>query len=298
MNEMCRTSLRRRIGWLAVGVLVCILSSANAAAETTVRQQRNRVYYFIDDPRPVAAAIQELIERYGYVITYEDPPYAYAGDIKDVTEEVRGSAPPDRAGTVPRTLIPLGGSLQWSHAVSANTGRPESVDIALRELLTTQEATGTGGVFRLLRTGDVVHVIPTRVRALNGDWIQVSSILDVPISLAPQSGPFGKMLDAFCAAVSKTAHVELDFSGFMSELFVPGGGVRIQGATGEPARDVLSRILLAMNKRIAWVIFNAPGDKLYVLSLSFLPDIPGATPVPPKPTPAVVPDSPRPWGRH
>jgi hypothetical protein len=47
----------------------------------------------VQDARPVAKAIQELENRYGWRITYEDPPYIHNSDITDVTETPWPGAP-------------------------------------------------------------------------------------------------------------------------------------------------------------------------------------------------------------
>jgi hypothetical protein len=66
---------RARRLMIAIGLMAAFLGNASASPNTlTVR-----------DPRPVAKAIEELDTRYGWQITYEDPPYIHDSDIPDVT---------------------------------------------------------------------------------------------------------------------------------------------------------------------------------------------------------------------
>src|SRR5688572_29179716 len=60
-----------------------------------------------DDPRPLAKAAALLEQHYGWVITYEDPPYQFAQDIVDVTTSVRRTY---TLGQRP-VLVPKGGRL-------------------------------------------------------------------------------------------------------------------------------------------------------------------------------------------
>jgi hypothetical protein len=69
----------------------------------------------VDDPRPVAAAVDQLVARFGYAITYEDPRYAFSDDLKDVTAEVgRDLARKYPKNDAPRILVPAGGQLRIS----------------------------------------------------------------------------------------------------------------------------------------------------------------------------------------
>lgn len=45
--------------------------------------------HVIDYPRSVAAAVLQIEERFGWVVTYEDVRYVHPSDIVDVTEQVR-----------------------------------------------------------------------------------------------------------------------------------------------------------------------------------------------------------------
>ena len=67
---------RARHVMITMGLIVTFLGNASASPNTVT----------VQDPRPVAEAIQELENRYGWQITYEDPPYIHYSDITDVTD--------------------------------------------------------------------------------------------------------------------------------------------------------------------------------------------------------------------
>ncbi|MGH6864402.1 MAG: hypothetical protein ACRECN_09105, partial [Methylocella sp.] len=68
-------SFRARHVLIAMGLVLTFLDNASAAPNTIT----------VQDPRPVAKAIQELENRYGWQITYEDPPYIHYSVLADVT---------------------------------------------------------------------------------------------------------------------------------------------------------------------------------------------------------------------
>src|SRR5262245_54420252 len=71
--------------WACVAAALAIVSSVpvfGGDVQTVVKLS-------VDDPRPVAKALERLEDKYGWRITYEDPRYAYPGDIEDVTTKVR-----------------------------------------------------------------------------------------------------------------------------------------------------------------------------------------------------------------
>jgi hypothetical protein len=83
---------------IAIGLIVTFMGNASASPNTLT----------VQDPRPVAKAIQELDKRYGWQITYEDPPYSRYSDMPDVTPSVQeGSSVVPGAShvTVPNAAI-------------------------------------------------------------------------------------------------------------------------------------------------------------------------------------------------
>jgi hypothetical protein len=86
----------RRLAVLLIAAAI-IVRSTNVLA-TTVEAASLDVDHgvttlAVESPRPIATAVQTLVSRYGVVITYEDPRYAYAGDLQDVANLVRKETP-------------------------------------------------------------------------------------------------------------------------------------------------------------------------------------------------------------
>jgi hypothetical protein len=135
--------------------------------------------------RSVAKAVEELVSRYGYVITYQDPLLAYEGDWRDVTTQVRKDLDRYPPGAAPKVMVPRGGTLNSvlpsSHSISA-----ETMASLLEQVVREQANTQQGGRFRVERDGEIFHVISAEARDRAGNWARQSSLLDVPISLPTQ----------------------------------------------------------------------------------------------------------------
>jgi hypothetical protein len=116
---------------------VCVATAAlcgleNESRKPTAGQAAARVILALDDPRPLAQAVLELEAQFGLLITYEDPAYAFKGDISDVTATVRRDLDKYQPGEAPRVLVPKGGRFVFSYDAS-QTHDPLNL---LRQLVT------------------------------------------------------------------------------------------------------------------------------------------------------------------
>ena len=159
------------------GLLVAILSLLPFVLARPSAAQADRLDVDVDDARPLAAAIEALERRHGWIITYEDPPYVFAGDILDVTAQVRKDGAMHQ-----RVLVPAGGPFRFTYEASAAASKDASASM-LEGLLEQYHASGNAGVFRLAQTGTVFHVIPARHRNALGASETTASLLDATISI-------------------------------------------------------------------------------------------------------------------
>ncbi len=227
------------------------------------------------------------MSEYGYVITYEDPQYAYAGDLQDATAQVRRDLDKYAPGKAPRVMGPLGGKLTLNVPSISSSQDMASV---LSQLV--QSYRDRGGHFRVQQTAGAFHVIPAEVRDVNGNWAANLSVLDNSISISPEERTEYGMIDAICTAVSQVAHVNVKVG------IGAGQGIAGEGdapryhleASNEPARSVLLRALAAANGgRRTWMLLYDFGGKTYFLSILAVPDL--------SPMPQQVKIAPQPPGR-
>lgn len=264
-----------------------------------VQGQTELANVYVNDHRPVKAAVSTLIRRYPVVITYEDPRYEYSGDILDVTAELRIRHPGAHT-----TLVPRGGSLQASYQVSSDTGRPVDVASMLDGILEVKNLNPVGGRFAVRQSGDVFHIVPTEVRDSTGHWVKQRSILDTPITISSGEVSGYELMVEILKELSNASGIEVGLSAerFTNAFRNYKGSIQAQD---EPARDVLLRALHSISERFTWMLSYAPSpsDHYYVFAVDLVAaparEIPvdlSKLPRPGEPTPAgppfVLPKSP------
>lgn len=221
------------------------------------------------DPRPIAQAVQTLVSKYGYVITYEDPRYNYEGDLEDVTDRVRRG--PARPGVASKIMVPAIDKITVSLPA---TSAPKDVAYALG--LLAQQPSRQGGHFRVERGADVFHVVPTEVRDKNGNWSANPSILDAPISLPAADYSELGMIRAICNAVGAANNVQVHVGvGFGRRIRIGAAEPLYHlEANNETARTVLLRALSASSPtKRTWLLFYDFTVKAYALNILQVPDV-------------------------
>ncbi len=195
----------------------------------------------VNDPRPVAAAIEKIEILYVVPITYEDPPYVHDSQISDVTEQV--SRDPQSGN---RVLIPKGGTLSFTYEVPPPNAMPEArralAALAVNKMLRAYNADHHADMFTLLEGVDILHVIPLRFINAAGVPEQISPLLSTSVSFVPERAKGDYVLSALTANLSSKTGTPV--------LMPPLAGRDIFSdhlttisASNEPARSVLDRLL-------------------------------------------------------
>jgi hypothetical protein len=222
----------------------------------------------VDDARPVAKAIDMLVDGHrDVVINYEDPPYAYEGDIRDVTTEVRRDLDRYEPGKAPKVLVPKGGVLKATYSIASDTGVPADWGDAVQALVNAQLLTGSGGRFRVQRDATAIHVIPTQIRDATGEWKPVQSVLDAPISLQKE-GNGVELLEAIAEAASQQTGQRIGVGTVPINLLMGYHGVL--SASGISARDALLQLFESTGAKMRWHLFYGPDVKYYALNIGIV----------------------------
>lgn len=244
--------------------------------------------------RTVLRAILALERNYGYVITYEEPKYVYAGDLKDITG-LRRDLNRYPQGKAPKVLIPLGGRLQLPLPRSSRLSDSEMYDL-LKQLVDEWNDSNQGGAHFAVQENDAIfHIVPTEVRDISGNWQPVQSALAVSISLPKEPRTERQTFEAICGAVSAKAGIRL--------YSLPNGGLilgppRITeyalGANDEQASNVLLRAFKAMGITRSWYLLYDPTTHAYYMNINAVPGVAAAAPsaAKPAPRPAQAPSPP------
>jgi hypothetical protein len=222
-----------------------------------------------DEGRALKTVVRELERRFGWMVTYEDPAYLFAPEIKDVRHIRRVAI--DRP-----LLVPRGGPFTFSYTLrsSDSTGSPQ--EALLGALLDQYHQTGYAGRFRLVRTGLVYHVVPAMTRDETGVLRPYGSILDRKISLPDREVSGLEMLESIEAALKESGEPRLQMGTQAINAF---GRVRVRSAAhDESARSVLVRMLASFNPRLrfSWRLLCGPqkGSGTCFLNLHHVPPVP------------------------
>ena len=216
----------------------------------------------VNDGRPLAAALRAFEGLYGWIVTYEDPLYQNEGDLIDVTEQVRR---PGSASKM-RVLVPRGGAFSFNFERPA----PDSTRTQISDLLTAMVAefndAAFPGTFQVVRTEDILHVVPVSVRGRSGGPVSQQSILATRVSLEPMKNRNAlDTIRALLAIVQSRTGLRIEVGMVPINLMLQSTAE--EGAMDEAARDVLLRILRATGRGASWQLYYAADFQKYVLNI-------------------------------
>lgn len=236
-------------------ILLLALCACGAHAE--------EIDIIVDGVRPVSQAIDAVAERLGYVVTYEDPRYVYAGDLRDVTAEV------NKSGGRGKIFWPMSSTLEVRRLSLPAQPDPTAASEVIRRILDVYAQGTVGGRFKVVSAGNMLHVVPDQVRDQSGAWIEQASILDTRINIAPAPRSVDAMIDAICAALQAAGTPVVLYDDGGSRLMYDGPSIDpVQSARDELAREVLIRTLARRGPNIGWKLsyFNTTAQQGYFLT--------------------------------
>jgi len=250
---------RARHVMIAMGLMAAFLGNASASPKTITVQR----------PTPVAEAVEELDKRYGWQITYEDPPYVYYGDITDVSDTNWPGVPVQspsqlQAALRPenhRTLVPKGGSLTFT----LPSADPDELG-AVEALLKSYNESHRGFEFAVVRGAGLLHVVPRQARGFSGNVEPVKPVLDTVITIEPKERTSEAMIEEILKKISiaTNTHVEMGT--------VPINLLRLTktsiGGSGKTARAILEQWILEEDAGLSWLLLYEPDEKDYALNIN------------------------------
>jgi hypothetical protein len=220
--------------YYAVAIFGCLTGGALLVPPAAASDQT-----IIDSPRPVAAAIKKIEAVYGWPVTYEDPPYAFSGDLVDMA--ARYSKPDAAPWPVPR-----GGTfaLQLESAAKLEFGERSSEgsarDAILAMLKSYSASVGGDELFTLTESDGLFHVVPVQRKDRSGKLEKIAPLLDAPLSISPNQANGDDVLTTFCKAVTQQTGEQVHL---VTNWQSPSAYTFPAPRSGETARSYLSRFL-------------------------------------------------------
>jgi hypothetical protein len=241
------------------------------AAHGRGSQGVSKVKLSVEDPRPVAKAIEMMEGKYGWVITYEDPLYVHDSDIADTKLNIRKDLNNYKSGETTKFLAPRGGALEFTYDVASDTNLPADPAMVVQKLLDAQAASGNGGRFRLETNGQIMHVIPAAIKNSAGELVHQESALDAIISLPQGETTVLQKLESLCAAISRAINIPVELGTVPDHWFRQ---IRDrQGATN--LVDTFQT--MGYGTDLSWWLYYSPTFKKYLLHIHFLSKHTGRT---------------------
>ena len=210
----------------------------------------------VEGGRPVAKAMAMLSRELGWTITYEDPPYVNADDLRDAT-----AVPLDGR----RLIVPRGGRV----TLPGNRVAVRSADdtITLLDAVLESEQTPEGPVkrFRVLRSDSVLHVVPTKFLDTAGEWRTVTPVLSTHVLVKHEEISLFEFLKKLCAETTRVAGENVKLGRVpvnlvMKTKFPPGQQKGI-------ARTLLLDVLSSTGERLTWLMLYDPTTRTYFLHI-------------------------------
>lgn len=267
--------IKSRLLWLLCLTLFGIITALGLVAGQGVQvgEQGGQVVSRLSaqDPRPLANAIQILEARTGIAITYEDPLYVHSSEVTDVTSTVRRDISNFRPGEAPKVLIPKGGTIAVDYNVIPGTNRPTDPETVVQQLVSAHNLSGNAGRFRVEKSGQIIHVIPTAYKNREGALTPQPPVLDAIISLPGEERTGLQTLEAICDAVSRETQIQVVLGTVPLNLFIRHHDR--QEWVNQKARDILVSLLESTKQgvNLSWRLLYDPTVGRYALNIHAVP---------------------------
>ncbi|MEN6533842.1 MAG: hypothetical protein ABFD89_09285 [Bryobacteraceae bacterium] len=204
----------------------------------------------ITSARPLDDAADMLEHKFGWVITYEDPVWSFAGEVVDLV--------PVRKPGTRRFLAPRPGQLPIGALLSTAGERPDKGSL-VSKIIQAHDDAGNPGSFKIVSDGDFLHLIPTFAKGVGGGREAVSPLLDTPIHTPIDETTPSLAIRQIIDEVSRTRGIQIDIDmSWRSDQIVFGPLRTRVDATGQPARSLLLKILKEANRPLTWRLLCEP----------------------------------------
>ncbi|HVI08304.1 MAG TPA: hypothetical protein VND65_08420 [Candidatus Binatia bacterium] len=208
-----------------------------------------------NSPRPLLQALDALRQKYGWLVSYEDPQFHGADLVKSQNE-----APEE---------LPAGGEFTVEFPARA----PDE-EKTLGLIVDAYNRTKNPGRFEVRRVGGDYCIVGIAARDDKGAIAPRPPLLDSPVTIESAERSVADTVNligrAAAADPASTFAIGVAPSSFIARTMVKIGGSKM------PARDLLAQCLKASQRRFSWRLLFDPASKGYFLSLDTAPTKTGA----------------------
>lgn len=210
-----------------------VLAALSLTTVAYAQQTTTTTVITVTDARPLAEAILKLEKVSGQVITYDDAPYVYAGDLEDKSDTYR------HAPGV-KVMLPKRGALLFPYQMSEVSDRAGTGKALLRLVTTFNKTYPDGAQYTVLDRDGMFYVFPKTSRSEKGTVGPFTSPLDVPITVVVKEVNGEVALKAIQDAIHEATGIKIFTGGWYD--FSRAKSISISSQQ-ETARTVLTQFL-------------------------------------------------------
>ena len=250
----------------SVAALLAICLSSGAQTVGVERIAAN-------DTNPVSTIMRVLEKRYGWFMTYEDPPWQNLDELVDSTHPEYKRLHP---GEAPAYAV-RPHRLEFNLTAPDGQNRP-GLDDTMDVVLQSHMDSGNPGFFAYDHIGAYLHVRPVKARLRDGQIVPWLSIMETKVSFPKAQRRAYDALMLVLSQVSEASHQTINPATIPTNGLMTASGEH--GAEDRPAREVLTEIFEDINRlnveffnhpaHIVWDLMYDPTFKAYYFNAHFV----------------------------
>jgi hypothetical protein len=223
--------------------------------QATVTESAGKVQITANSPRPLAQVLDALLQKYKWVVGYEDPQFTAQQDLLT-------------APGVDARLLPNGGSFSVEFPAAAPNAVPDE-EKTLRAIVDAYNQSKNPGRYDLRKAAQGnFYVVGTAAHDEKGAIAAQKPLLDSPVTIAEEQRSVGETLNLMCQDLSTRTHTAVMIG--VSPRSPLENNVAKIGAKDVVARDLMLQALAKLPKPVYWRLLFDPSSKEYYLDLHYV----------------------------
>jgi hypothetical protein len=231
--------MRKSLSFSITAALLSLPLAVAHAQCAQVTRSGDTVTVTADTWRPLNAIAETLADKFGIIISAEDPDLVFTGDLTDTTEKALPGWRAAHPNT--RVYIPKAWRLQFEFRVHKD-GTPEDVGSLLQQIINVANAQSPFA-YRLDVDGEFNTFVPTRTRDAAGAVVEKVPLLDRGVDILAGTRTIAQHGELLAKALSTQTGLRV-FCCQSGVGGIPWGMATVAfEAHDEPARRVLERLI-------------------------------------------------------
>jgi hypothetical protein len=228
------------VKYLLIELLVlCVTAGAQTHECGIVKKRGSTVTIIVDEIRPVDALANTLAQRFGIVVSAEEPEYQFVDDFEDVqTADPEWSAEHLKA----HYKVPKRRKIEVQFSVS-KSDTPEDVPALLKQAVQNANQQTRFG-YRIDIDGEFYTLVPATTRNSKGVVVQTTPLLDRRISIPVAKRTIAEHAKLMAESLSAQTGLKVSCCQTLAPGRFWGTSVVEYGAIDETARKVLEQLIV------------------------------------------------------